>query len=527
MIRRYFATKDNTITNAFEEDLSTRGTGSNMGASDILEVFSIYGGASSASSELSRVLIQFNTNDIIADRNADKLAASGSVTWYLKMYDAPHSRTTPRDFKMEVLSVSREWEEGYGLDMETYKDLTKNNIGSNWLSASSTEGWTNVGGDTHSSLPAVQALETGFEDLTINVSDFVEQWIDGTRSNYGFLIKLSSSYEAQASSSLGFFDTGDNNESGSVIHNATGSTDSYYTKRFFGRDSEFFFKKPVLEARWDDSKRDDRGNFYFSSSVAPASDNMNTIYLYNYVRGRLRNIPSIGKNLIFVSLFSGSSDNSAPYGDALRLSISGGVASESGFQHAVTGGYVSTGIYSASVAFTGSAQLDRVFDVWYSGSGPVTSAKTAALQFHTGSITPKTFDSSDFTEDQKYTLSMPSLRDQYRKSETPKLRLYVREKDWSPNIYNVATRNSIPSLLIESSSYQIKRAIDDEIVIAYGTGSLYHTGLSYDLSGNYFKLDTGMLEEGYQYEIYYSFFDEDSNSYIEQPYKFKFRVSEE
>ena len=46
MIRRYFATKDNTITNAFEENLTTRGTGSNMGASDILETFSIHAQAS-------------------------------------------------------------------------------------------------------------------------------------------------------------------------------------------------------------------------------------------------------------------------------------------------------------------------------------------------------------------------------------------------------------------------------------------------------------------------------------------------
>ena len=54
MIKRYFAIKDNTITNAFQEDLKTRGTGSNMGASDILEIFSIYGQASSGSTELAR-----------------------------------------------------------------------------------------------------------------------------------------------------------------------------------------------------------------------------------------------------------------------------------------------------------------------------------------------------------------------------------------------------------------------------------------------------------------------------------------
>ena len=48
-IKKYIAEKDNTITNAFESNLSTRGTGSNMGASDILEVFSIYGGVSEGS----------------------------------------------------------------------------------------------------------------------------------------------------------------------------------------------------------------------------------------------------------------------------------------------------------------------------------------------------------------------------------------------------------------------------------------------------------------------------------------------
>ena len=53
-IKRFFATKDNTITNAFKDGLTTRGTGSNMGAADIVEVFSIYGQETSSSSELSR-----------------------------------------------------------------------------------------------------------------------------------------------------------------------------------------------------------------------------------------------------------------------------------------------------------------------------------------------------------------------------------------------------------------------------------------------------------------------------------------
>ena len=67
-IKKYIAKKDNTITNAFGVDLSTRATGSNMGAADILEVFSIYGLQTTSSAELSRALTEllatFPTRDL-------------------------------------------------------------------------------------------------------------------------------------------------------------------------------------------------------------------------------------------------------------------------------------------------------------------------------------------------------------------------------------------------------------------------------------------------------------------------------
>ena len=617
MIKRYFATKDNTISNAFEEDLSTRATGSNMGASGILEVFSIYGQGTETSSELSRILLQFDTTELAADRTAGTVPASGSVTWYLKMYDAPHAQTTPRDYALLISAVSASWEEGYGLDMDNYQDLTNDGTGSNWVNAvgaavsasatvtvvnegwveagdtialiatdgtgvtctmhastttstaqttavqaardgantaavaseiatainyssyfsataasnvvtitqatvgtggnttiTITEGgatgfsktdftggdgpWVSEGGDYHTaeaSLQVEKTLSTGLEDLEVDVSPIVEQWLASTKTNYGFGIRLTDAYES--------------------------TPYSYFTKKFFGRESEFWFKKPTLEARWDDIRRDDRGAFFLSSSLAPAEDNQNTIFLYNYIRGRLRNIPAVGANdTIYVSLFSGSDNNTEPTGDALSLTNLSDV--DAGAVTVITGSYVSTGIYKAAIAHTGSSTLTKVFDVWSSSWNAA-----GGTQYFTGSISVNTFSGSSYTENQNYTLSMPNLSNQYRFGETPKLRLYVREKDWSPNIYNVAVQSSISSLLISSASYQVKRTIDDEIVIPYGTGSLYYTGLSYDLSGSYFKLDTGMLEKGYQYEIYYAFYNEDTANYVEQPYKFKFRVAEE
>lgn len=493
MIKRYFATKDNTITNAFEENLKTRATGSNMGAADTLEVFSIYGQASSGSSEASRILLQFNTSQILSDRQANNIPASGSVSFYLNLADAVHSQTTPRDFVVDIYAVSSSWDEGYGIDMDNYQDLTRDNKGSNWMRKSGSHSWTSVGGDYHATPLYQQTFTSGFENLKLDVTNIVEDWLNSRKTNYGFGIQMNSSYESYFSSSSGI-------NSGSVIHNTAGSTRSFYRKKFFARESEFFFKRPFLEARYDSTIRDNRGNFYLSSSLATGQDNLNTLYMYNYVRGRLRNIPSVGTGLLHVSIHTSSTG-----GSNTRVKLHTG-------EFRVTGGYVSTGIYSASVAVTGTHSA--LYDVWSSGS----------YVYHTGSISTNTLSAKTLTKTNPYVLSMPDLKEEYHRGQKPKLRLYAREKNWSPNIYTLASRSSVNSLLFNSASYQVRRSIDDYVVIDYGTGSLKQTGLSYDISGNYFYLDTNTFEAGYKYDIYYSIFDEDSNTYIEQPYKFRFRV---
>ena len=101
-IKKYTATKDNTITNAFKQNLITRGTGSNMGASDVTEIFSIYGqalvqgtttDAGKQTQELSRVLYQFpvsgtTAGEIKNDRTNGDIPISGNVNFYLKIFNA-------------------------------------------------------------------------------------------------------------------------------------------------------------------------------------------------------------------------------------------------------------------------------------------------------------------------------------------------------------------------------------------------------------------------------------------------------
>ena len=517
-IKRYFASKDNTITNAFKSNLTTRGTSANMGLSDILEVFSIYGQASSSSglsSELSRVLIEFDTTDIAADRAAGDVPASGSVSFFLKMYNAKHGQTLPKNYYMEVKAVtgSTAWEEGFGLDMEGYTDSTAGSTGSNWLSASAADadGWSTAGGDysnpdTDTSSSFTQYFDTGVEDLEIDVTTLVEQWLDssgnvlGSKNNYGVGVMLSSSHESESR--------------------------SFYTKKFFARGSEFFFKRPVLEARWDSRDLDNRGNFIYSSSLATADENLNKIYLYNYFRGQLRNIPGIGTGNIYVSFFSGSSDDSAPSGSALELVVDGTHVTDNSRNKVVTGSHYFTGIYTASVALTAAATpLETVYDVWFQGGDSIADASQATVQFHTGTIKPETLDSYEIAPSDEYVTNITNLKQEYSRKETARFRVYTRQKNWSPTIYNVAS-TEIESYPIESGSYKVYRVIDDLDVIPYGTGSDLHTAMSYDLSGNYFDLDMSMLEAGYMYGIKFTYFNNSNNDWVEQPEVFKFRVEE-
>ena len=116
MIKRYYATKDNTITNAFRENLSEDGQDANMGASDILEAFSIYGQVEDSlgnlSTEEARILIEFDITEIQADIASGELDATAK--YYLKLFNAPHGRTLPLDFQLQVVPLEEAWEEGTG-----------------------------------------------------------------------------------------------------------------------------------------------------------------------------------------------------------------------------------------------------------------------------------------------------------------------------------------------------------------------------------------------------------------------------
>ena len=518
---RYTASADNTITNAFRSNLIGRGTGSNMGAADALEVFYIVGQTSSSSglsSEKSRILINFPFADIETDRSASvpAIPASGNVSWHLRLYNARHASTLPKNFYMSVHPISASWQEGDGLDMDEYTDQTNGVLtGSNWIVSSLGTNWTGEGGDIipggegDPSVTGVGYFSNGTENLEVDVSHMVEEMLHGSGSGlarYGFLVKLSGSYE-------------------------TGSQ-SYYTKKFFARSSEYFFKRPVLEARWDSTEKDRAGNFYGASNLASQDDQVNTIYFYNYVRGELKDIPNLSDDLIYVTFHSGNYNNSAVEENAAKLSIRN-KGQTTGQSTSITGGKKSVGIYTASVVYPATADSSNappatstIFPVWQNSDGTV--------KYHTGSaIEVKTFNDFNASPNPSYVSKITNLKDSYSTSENARFRMYIREKDWSPTIYTDAN-TEIENYIIEDAYFKVFRIVDDLEVIPYGTGSTIspqqtgsagsYTRLSYDISGNYFDLDMDLLENGYSYGVKLAYYT--SGRYEEQPEVFKFRIDD-
>lgn len=636
--KKYIASADNTISNALQMDLQTRGTGSNMGAADILEAFYIFGqvsegtGSNSSTSEKSRILLQFDIDKINQDRSNNLIPASGNVAWHLNLYNAPHSFTLPKDFKMVIKVCSGSWQEGNGLDMENYTDQTYESTGSNWVRKGATgdgySTWLTEGGDFAESAlsPAYTAsFADGTENLSVDISNIVEDWMTGGAKAAGAIVADNSTVsnynteqftltDSQGTSITYAYDTAStvvsgsgiglsgvsnrngvaskietavnstpqlrisavatnnsvaltmddlglagNTDGGLGVVNITSSTDvhtktdfqngtgipnfglgvflsasfetgshSYYTKKFFSRSSEYFFLRPNLEARWDDSKKDDAGHFVQSSSLATADDNINTLFLYNYVKGKLQNIPAnpnhTNTSVIYASIYSSSVGNIY---DKVPLPVGGGVKT-TGF-HNVTGGiYIGpegavTGVYTASFAMSHS--LSEVYPVWHYEDEAV---------YHTGSkIDVGTINASNHNPNPKYLTTVENIKPLYSRKEKARFRLFVRERNWNPNNYTVMNSDS-EGVVIEDAYYSVYRTGDNYVVIPCGTGSNIspqitgssdtYTRMSYDISGNYFDLDMSQLQSGYQYGMKFTYYI--NGSYREQEEIFKFKVGD-
>lgn len=450
MIYRIFPSKDTWITNVGQQVTPYPTSGSNFGASEILNVFKT--GVSGTigtpgKTYYGRALIQFDLTS---------LPSGSDQAYVLKLFDARHAETLPTSYDLDYCIVTTPWDEGGGLDEDTFQDLGF----ANWIQPQSNTYWPTPGGNVGSSVVTFH-LDDGHESPEVDITGVIGYWLLGNPNN-GLMIKTGAAVDLDSK--------------------------DYYVKRFHGRKTNFLDRRPYVEARWDDSIRDDRSNFVFDFS--------GTLYLYNEVRGQLTDIPGVtnGQNCLTVSIHDLS-------GTVMVTS-----ASWTGL----------TGIYSASFLLPTGSYSGSVFsDIWSSGSRAyMTGAFRPTDSFSQPSLSPGRFD-----------VAIPNLKNEYGTDESPELRVFVRPFDYNPPVVNTGSASPVGTI-ISRGYYRIDNDRTKEQVVPFGTGSYQGgtdwTRLSYDGNGNYFSFFMGSLAPGNVYRIVF-LFDQDGQKQILDG-GFKFRI---
>lgn len=439
---RIFPTKDTWITDrVIDNDIAVRATGSNHGRSPALNVFAVEPevAAGSGSADLARALLQFGVTELSGKIYDEQIIPSSSVSYVLKMFNMTHTDTLPESYDLFAYPLSQSWDEGNGIDDDNDRDDGV----ANWGQATSITNWTTSGSDF---------LETGFgsgsqhfdqgqEDLEMDITDIVVNWLTGTLEQNGVVVKLGVSEES-------------------------GSTD-YFRKVFHGRETKFIDKMPYIEARWDDTLKDNRGNFAFDVS--------GTLAVYNFVRGELTS-------------FEPNTNPKVQIKDSLVTSQVTFTASHDAIE-------IVTGIYTASFCIPYAPNSGTFYDIW------TTAGPTAQT---TGSFVPLRLSASQIDPYDEFDVAMTNLKRVYSVSEEARLIVSARKRDFITHVGSI-TSASLGLVrereYIEKMYYSIENDETGEVVVPYGTGSVPYTQLSYNGDGNYFNLFMRNFVPGFKYRV--------------------------
>lgn len=206
----------------------------NTGLDEVLELKKELSSSVNATTANSRILMKFD----IADINEIVSQCNSSPTYYLSLYTTD-VKEIPLSYTVEVAAVSQSWEMGVGKTADspittdgvswTYRDRLD---GTSWLTSSFANGSTGSfssypgGGTWYTASIATQSFEFQSTDLRVNVTNIVNNWLSGSFSNDGFLIRRTTD-EEQNNSNMGAL-------------------------QFFSRDTHTIYP-PKLEIAWDDS----------------------------------------------------------------------------------------------------------------------------------------------------------------------------------------------------------------------------------------------------------------------------------
>jgi len=190
----------------------------------------------------TRMLMSFGGTEFT---NVSKSIQEGDITnprFFLRLYETEGTQELSSEYKLTAFPISQSWDEGTG----KFGDNPKVTNGVSWENRNnypgSTETTWSMGGPNSevqksgssqyggayisgSGNRASQSFSYESPDINMDVTDIVNNWLNGTNTNHGFLLRFSQSQETdnQTFAQLKFFSS---------------NTNTIYT--------------PKLEVRWDD-----------------------------------------------------------------------------------------------------------------------------------------------------------------------------------------------------------------------------------------------------------------------------------
>lgn len=252
-ILRIYPSKNNTLASGAYQIF-------NSGQNSVCDLW--YGGGIESGLEkrnsISRFIVKFDISDLQNKISNVEINTGLTISYRLKMKNSiPKDKVLESEYEFDVLNkniassfdlicfpINKDWDEGRGYDLGKEHYLVKQAGNplvtgySNWISATSTDTWTEPGvfsnPSASTSFNSTQHFDIGNEDIDMDITSLVNNWLSGGSTNNGLGIAYRRDFELL-------------------------STDTRYISSFFTSHTNTAYK-PHIEVIYNQSFVDDRVN---------------------------------------------------------------------------------------------------------------------------------------------------------------------------------------------------------------------------------------------------------------------------
>lgn len=279
---RVYPTKSNTISSGVYQNF-------NSGQNHVTDLW--YGGGGTDTSpekrnSISRFLVKFDLSELTNKLNNKEINEDLVSSYRLKITNAiPRDKILEPEYEYDVLDkkiaasfdliafpINKNWDEGRGYDLFQENYLVKQTGNplysgySNWNSATSSVSWDSPGiyqnptASTAVTYYSTQHFDLGNEDINMDITDIVKDWLSGGSENHGICIAYRRDYELL-------------------------STNTRYISSFYTEKTNTAFK-PYIEVLYNQSFQDDR--------FQVSKDRYSKLFLYTFSGNNAVNFFSAG-----------------------------------------------------------------------------------------------------------------------------------------------------------------------------------------------------------------------------------------